>query len=118
MKILSRVLRPDPGSPAEATFMKRLSKRLVQALLIAWILVNLAATWNLLSRGNAYDDSDSAYYFQRGREIAQGRWMTESVIVTHLVRYPDVEHPSFDHWQPMVAVCMLLTPKPGKNALL
>jgi len=72
--------------------------------LLGWIVLNLTGTWSLLDRGDVHDDSDSAYYFQRGRELAEGRWATESLIVSHLVKYEEVTHPSFDHWQPMVAI--------------
>lgn len=79
-------------------------RRVAHLALLVCIGLELAGTWSRLSRSDPYDDSDSAYYYQRSREIAAGRWTTESVIVSHLVEYPSVEHPSFDHWQPMVAV--------------
>jgi hypothetical protein len=59
----------------------------VAVVLSIWIAANLAGTvWGLAHRP-VHDLSDSAYYFQKGREIAAGQWGTESIVASHLVRH-------------------------------
>lgn len=53
--------------------------------------------------GDAFDSADSAYYYQRAREVCRGNWQTESLVVSHLHRWESVQHPAFDHWQPLPA---------------
>lgn len=77
---------------------------IIAVLLLLLISANITGIANTAIHKPIYDSSDSAYYFQRSREIAQGNWDTESIIVSHLTRYPEVQHPAFDHWQPLVPI--------------
>lgn len=69
----------------------------VVALLIL-IGLNVAGTARGVSHSTFLGDNDSCYYLAAARDLAEGR--AEAVLWHHLVTYPEVHHPAFDHWQP------------------
>jgi hypothetical protein len=76
----------------------------LRGLLLLWIVLNVAATWPHLARTRVWSGHDSAYYYAQARDLSRDWSFKESLVWHHLFVYPEVSHPAFDYWQPLLPV--------------